>query len=108
MLLDLYGTCHDRTAWDDPEAFHPDRFLDWDGSSYDLVPQGGGDHAVNHRCAGEWATIALLEGAADFLAHRLQYRVPDQDLRVDYARLPALPKSRFVIEDVRPTPAAGP
>lgn len=42
------------------------------------------------------------EGAAtDLLARRLRYDVPDQDLTVDTTRLPALPRSRFVMSRVR-------
>lgn len=39
--------------------------------------------------------------ASAFLARRLVYDVPRQDLRIDYARLPALPRSRSVIANVR-------
>jgi fatty-acid peroxygenase len=99
-ILHLYRADHDARTWDDPEAFRPDRFRTWDGSPFSFVPQGGGDHYENHRCAGEWVTIALMESAAAFLARRLRYDVPEQDLQIDYTRLPALPKSRFVIGNV--------
>jgi fatty-acid peroxygenase len=101
VLLDLYGTDRDGRTWDDPETFRPERFRQWDECPYSFVPQGGGDHYANHRCAGEWITIALMKAAVDVLVRRLRYDVPDQDLRVDYARLPALPKSRFVIRNVQ-------
>lgn len=97
VLLDLYGTNHDPRTWDAPEAFAPDRFLGWDGSAFNFIPQGGGDHLTNHRCAGEWIAIALMKQAAHLLAARLDYEVPEQDLRVDDKRLPALPRSRFVM-----------
>lgn len=100
VLLDLYGTNHDARAWPEPEAFRPERFRDWDGSPFTLVPQGGGDHERDHRCAGEWITIELMKRAAAVLTRRLRYQVPEQDLRIDFARLPALPKSRFVIRAV--------
>lgn len=101
VLLDLYGTDRDGRTWDAPDAFRPERFERWDGSPFDFIPQGGGDHYVNHRCAGEWTTIALMEQAADVLGRRIAYDVPEQDLRVDYRRLPALPKSGFGIRGVR-------
>jgi hypothetical protein len=66
------------------------------------VPQGGGDHRTGHRCPGEWITLALLETAADAFARRLEYAVPRQDLRIDFGRLPALPRSGFAIARVRP------
>lgn len=100
VILDLYGTNHDARTWDAPEEFRPERFLRWDRSPYDFIPQGGGDHGANHRCAGEWVTIELMKVASDFLARRIRYDVPLQDLRIDPSRLPALPRSRFVIRNV--------
>ena len=97
VVLDLYGTNHDARTWDAPEEFRPERFRQWDGSAFNFVPQGGGDHHMNHRCPGEWIAIELMKIALDFLARRIRYDVPEQDLRIDYSRLPALPRSRFVI-----------
>lgn len=101
MLLDLHGTDHDARTWDAPEEFRPERFRRWDGSPFNFIPQGGGDHYLNHRCAGEWVTIELMKVASDSLARRIEYDVPEQDLQIDASRLPALPRSRFVIRDVR-------
>ena len=101
VLLDLYGTDRDGRTWDEPEAFRSERFARWARGAFELVPQGGGDHYANHRCAGEWITIALVKKTAVFLTQRIRYNVPEQDLRIDYGRLPALPRSRFVIRDVR-------
>ena len=102
VMLDLHGTDHDPRSWNAPEEFRPERFRRWDGSPFDFIPQGGGDHHQGHRCAGEWITIELMKVAVDFLARRIAYDVPDQDLRIDRARLPALPRSRFVIGNVQP------
>ncbi len=101
VMLDLYGTDHDPRSWDAPEEFRPERFRDWNGSPFNFIPQGGGDHHLGHRCAGEWITIELMRVAADFLARHIAYGVPEQDLRIDWSRLPALPRSRFVINKVR-------
>ena len=101
VLLDLYGTGHDARIWDAPHEFRPDRFAAWDASPFDFIPQGGGDHHVNHRCAGEAITVELTRLSAEFLARELAYDVPDQDLAIDFVRLPALPKSRFVMSNVR-------
>jgi fatty-acid peroxygenase len=100
-MLDLYGTNHDPRTWAAPEIFRPERFLNRAADPYDFVPQGGGDHRTGHRCPGEWITIALLEAASEALARRLDYVVPRQDLRIDFGRLPALPRSGFVISRVR-------
>lgn len=101
VMLDLYGTDHDSRSWDAPEAFRPERFRSWDKSPFNFIPQGGGDHHQGHRCPGEWITIALMNVAVDFLARRIAYDVPEQDLRMNRSRLPALPQSRFVISNVR-------
>lgn len=101
-LLDLYGTNHDPRTWAAPEIFRPERFVNRAADPYDFVPQGGGGHRTGHRCPGEWITLAVLEAATEALARQLEYTVPHQDLRIDFARLPALPRSGFVIADVRP------
>ena len=99
-LLDLHGTNHDPRAWAAPELFRPERFRDRTASAFDLVPQGGGVHATGHRCPGEWITRELMKVAARQLTLGLRYRVPRQDLALEWSRLPALPKSRMVLRDV--------
>lgn len=101
VLLDLYGTNHDAAIWDEPGAFRPRRFRDRDISPFTLIPQGGGDHYGNHRCAGEWITIAVMSEAVRLLTGEMRYRVPEQDLTVDHARIPAEPASGLQI-DLRP------
>ena len=101
VLLDVYGTNRDPRAWEEPDEFRPERFEGWEGDPYTLIPQGGGDHARDHRCPGEWITIALTKVAVEFLVSAIAYEVPRQDLRVRLSRFPALPKSGFVIRDVR-------
>jgi fatty-acid peroxygenase len=104
VLLDLFGTNHDPRRWDDPTAFRPERFEAWDGDAFDLIPQGGGDHDHGHRCAGEWITIEVMKAVVAELTRSMRYRVPDQDLRVARGRLPALPRSGFVIDQVASLP----
>lgn len=101
VLLDLYGTDHDVRTWDAPEEFRPERFASWDGSAFNFVPQGGGDHTTNHRCAGEWVTIAIMEQAARTLVTAIEYEVPPQDMSIDFGRMPAIPRSGFRMRDVR-------
>jgi hypothetical protein len=35
------------------------------------------------------------------LLHRIRYVVPPQDLQIDRQQLPALPRSRFVMTNIR-------
>jgi fatty-acid peroxygenase len=100
MLLDLYGTDHEAAVWNDPNVFRPERFRDWDGSPYNLIPQGGGDYLANHRCPGEAITLAVMKQAARLLTTAMTYDVPAQDLKVDLARVPAQPRSGFVMTNV--------
>lgn len=101
VLLDLYGTNHDARLWPSPESFRPERFQSWDGNPFTLIPQGGGDHATNHRCAGEWVTIALLRETVRLLLEEMRYEVPPQDLGIDLSTIPAAPASGFIIERIR-------
>jgi fatty-acid peroxygenase len=101
VILDLYGTNHDPKEWQDPEIFRPERFGQWNGCPFNFIPQGGGDHYQHHRCPGEWITIELLKVALKFLTTHITYDVPQQDLTIDMSRLPALPKSGFIITNVK-------
>ena len=100
VLLDLYGTNHDERLWKEPDVFRPERFQGRAIGAYGLIPQGGGDHHVNHRCPGEWITLSLMTGAVRFLTESISYDVPDQNLSINLSRMPAIPKSRFRIRDV--------
>ncbi len=100
VFLDIYGTNHDPDLWKEPYTFDPERFKEWKGSPFDFIPQGGGDYNMGHRCAGEWVTIEVMKVSLEFLANRMDYKVPKQDLRYDMVRIPSLPKSRFMISDV--------
>ena len=101
VALDLYGTNHDPRTWEEPEAFRPERFRLWDKSPFNFIPQGGGDHHKNHRCPGDSISVELIKVASGFLAGSVAYDVPEQDLSIDFARLPALPRGRFVICNIR-------
>ncbi|MGW5721465.1 cytochrome P450 [Amycolatopsis sp. NPDC003865] len=102
VLLDLHGTNHDPLVWKEPEKFRPERFRPGDPNPFTFIPQGGGDPTITHRCPGEPVAIALMKVAVDVLVRRIDYTVPAQDLRIDCSKLPALPRSRFIIGDVTP------
>ena len=102
VLLDLYGINHDPRVWGDPEVFRPARFRAGDPGPWAFVPQGGGDVRTGHRCPGEGIAVELMRRGLHFLLYELDYTVPDQDLRIDRTRLPALPRSRFLITEACP------
>jgi fatty-acid peroxygenase len=104
VLLDIYGHNHDPDLWPDPYAFSPGRFLGRDIGPYELVPQGAGWPETGHRCPGEGIAVSVLATLAARLA-RLDYEVPPQDLTISLRRVPARPRSRFVL--VAPDKPAG-
>jgi fatty-acid peroxygenase len=53
-----------------------------------------------HDRAGS-STVELLRQSLGFLVRDLTYDVPPQDLTIDTRRLPALPRSRFALANVR-------
>jgi fatty-acid peroxygenase len=105
VVLDVYGTCHDPALWRDPHRFDPDRFAGREPDPFAFVPQGGGDPATGHRCAGERVAVELLKAATRMLT-RLHYDVPAQDLRYPLTRMPTAPRSGFIMANVRTTAPA--
>ena len=100
-LLDIYGTNHDPRLWRNPDKFDPDRFNDQVIKEFNFIPQGGGNAATNHRCAGEQATIEIMKTFTKFLTQKMSYKLPKQDLTIDKRRLPALPQSRIILKDIQ-------
>lgn len=101
VLLDLYGTNTDPRSWVAPLEFRPERFRGRAENPYDFIPQGGGDHYMNHRCPGEWIAIRQMKAFCRYLVNEIDYDVPDQDLELDTGELPPLPASRFIMRNVR-------
>lgn len=100
VLLDIYGTNHDRRIWDDPDEFRPERFKNREEGEFDFIPQGGGNHYTGHRCAGEWVTVETMKVAVEMLAN-MEYDIPEQDLDIDMTRMPTFPNSHFIIRNVK-------
>jgi fatty-acid peroxygenase len=100
VMLDLYGIDHDARVWESPDVFDPARFVGRSIGNCALVPQGGGRPESGHRCAGEGLTIEVMKTAARLMTS-IGYDVPKQDLRIQRSRLPALPRSGFVMSNVR-------
>lgn len=100
VMIDIYGINHDPRIWENPDEFRPDRFIDWDGGLFDLIPQGGGGYYKGHRCPGEWPTIEVLQASFRYMTKHLDYEVPKQDYSYSLKKMPALPKSGFVMSQV--------
>lgn len=101
VLLDLYGTNHDPMIWGDPEVFRPERFEGNEKNTFTFIPQGGGDTARGHRCPGEGITVELMKASLDFLLNHISYEIPKQDLSYSLTKIPSLPRSGFLICNIR-------
>jgi fatty-acid peroxygenase len=101
VLFDLYGTNHDARIWGDPDVFRPERFKEKSPGPYDLVSHGAGDRQFTHRCPGEWITVEQMKAITRVMVREMSYEIPSQDLRINLARIPALPTSRLVIKKIK-------
>ncbi len=100
-MLDLYGTGHDERVWTAPELFLPQRFRQKDPSPFEFIPQGGADVKTQHRCPGEGIALDIMKRTIRLATTRMSYDVPRQDLTVNTSTLPAMPRSRFVMQNVK-------
>ena len=100
----IYGTNHDAQRWASPDQFYPERFEDEPQTfhRFAMIPQGGSEHATQHRCPGEWITVALINWAIEKFAQQVRYDLPPQDLTVDLNVVPARPRSGLIITNVHP------
>lgn len=101
VLLDIYGTNHDSRIWKNPYEFLPERFKERNDNLFDFIPQGGGDPAKGHRCPGEGITVEIMKTTLDFLVNKIEFEVPHQDLSYDMSKIPTLPKSGFVMNNIK-------
>jgi fatty-acid peroxygenase len=95
IVLDVFGTDHDPQLWEDPEGFHPDRFVGHDPDAYSYLPQGGGDPAEGHRCPGEPLTVRMLAETIGVLAE-LDLRLVSRPA-YDPRRMPTRPDRGLVV-----------
>jgi fatty-acid peroxygenase len=101
VIFGLYATNHDPKLWDSPHEFRPERFRNWSNDPWSFVPQGGGDRELGHRCPGDRFSVEITKAAVKFLTEDISYDVPPQDLSLEMTHMPALPRSRFIIRNVR-------
>jgi hypothetical protein len=72
--------------------------FEWNGCEF--IPHGGGDPDNGYRCPGESITVEIMKATLDFLVNKIDFKVPNQDLSYNMARIPTLPKSGFIINNV--------
>lgn len=101
VLLDLYGTNRDPKLWDRHDEFWPDRFKHWNSTPFNFIPQGGGDYHKGNRCPGEFITLEILKISMHYLATKLEYQVPTQDLSYSLSKMPTLPSSGFIMSNIK-------
>jgi fatty-acid peroxygenase len=101
VFLDIYGTNHDSSIWDKPNAFMPEHFKNRAVGPFDFIPQGGGDYKAGTRCPGEFITVEILKVFLNFMVNDLSYDVPTQDFHYPLNRIPTLPKDKFIINNVK-------
>jgi fatty-acid peroxygenase len=101
VIFGLYATNHDPKLWVSPHEFRPERFRNWSDDPWSFVPQGGGDRDLGHRCPGDRFSVEITKAAVRFLTEDISYDLPPQDLSLEMTHMPALPRSRFIISNVR-------
>lgn len=101
VIFGLHATNHDPKLWDSPEQFRPERFRNWQFDPFTFVPQGGGDRDKGHRCPGDSFSAEITKAAVKFLTEDIKFDVPPQDLSLEMKHMPALPRSRFNIRNVK-------
>jgi len=101
VIFGLHATNHDPKVWDKPEEFRPERFRNWQYDPFTFVPQGGGDRDKGHRCPGDRFSAEITKAAVKFLTEDIKFDVPPQDLSLEMKHMPALPRSRFNIRNVK-------
>ncbi|MGD9634683.1 MAG: cytochrome P450 [Pirellulales bacterium] len=101
VLFGLHATNHDPKIWNAPHEFWPERFRNWQYDPFTFVPQGGGDREQGHRCPGDRFSVEITKAAVRFLTEDIAFDVPPQDLSLEMTHMPALPRSRFLMRNVR-------
>lgn len=92
IILDVYGSHQDESAWSSPNNFDIERFRGRKPGPFELLAQGGGDARTGHRCPGERLAIELLKDAARRIAQTpwsmsIEQTIPMRRMPPDLSRI---------------------
>ncbi|KAL0341603.1 UNVERIFIED_CONTAM: cytochrome [Sesamum calycinum] len=77
VIVNAWAIARDPSLWENPEEFHPERFLgtntDFRGLHFELIPFGAGRRG----CPGVAFAVAVNELALAKLVHKLDFALPD-------------------------------
>src|SRR5699024_854840 len=99
-LLDLYGTKRHPKDWSQPETYLPKRFINWKQTTFNFIPQVGGNYDFRHRCAGEFVTMSMMKATIHYLVKYISYDVPEQNFDFNFNDIPAVPSDGFTINNI--------
>jgi len=74
----LYNICHSDKYWSNPEAFQPERFLNWDSKSLSFAPFGYGPRI----CAGLKIAKVDLFYFLTFLFQKFEFYSTDTNFQI--------------------------
>lgn len=82
-FFDEYGTNHSPDEWERPFEFNPYRFQNRIMDRSDML-----------------LTYSMMMTALDFFVTAIDYKIPEQNLSLNWNRLPVLPKDGMIINNV--------
>ncbi|XP_057804236.1 cytochrome P450 71A8-like [Salvia miltiorrhiza] len=96
VMVNAWAIERDPASWDDPESFHPERFLnssiDYKGLDFELIPFGAGRRG----CPGTAFAMATNEFVLANLVHKFDWKLPSQCDELDMSELPGVAIRRVV------------
>jgi len=110
VLALLYGTNQDPKVYSNEDKFDPARFSERGEDTkakcplFAYVPQGGGDPEKTHRCVGELLIRNVAKLTLVQLIGLYEWKLPQQDLSLNWKQLRPLPKSGVKIAFMKISP----
>lgn len=77
VMISTWAIGRDPASWDEPEKFHPERFLnsslDFNGQDFELIPFGAGRRG----CPGAAFAMSSIENVLANLAHKFEWELAE-------------------------------